>query len=1204
MRSKLNIDSVMLYRTIIFLVFGFVAFFSYSQQQFRRHYIIAYDVSPNFVAREKSNPSYRDALIKLFSGQIPVNCNESNTTNLLNEQNNNLSFFNEATDEISFFHFSIATSEFEKIQRTNYPNNKDEIVRVFNDCFLKKKAVSWSEFRKNNSKDISLYFNSLFNSPITPPDFGKYGVTLSQYVYPLILNKIDTINYAEEYILIILSDFLTGSMFGNKNDYLRLKEIYLYGTIAQNLPKDAAPEVIRSFSDELSSGFYKIDYFEFSFNKTLDNNPIGIIGYKIRPKAGKNSPEDVSIFIDSDLKLQQRGYKSTSFKIPETLIRFTHNENLKPNNVFLTIYTDKRKSVILFQDTIAQIKQGQWFSNYTSSSDLMSFDKTKCIYTIPQLKISLDEKINDRDFNALKFEYKISTVYSVANANPVNLIYKAERSINRENIIFATKTTIIVMTYVVPALVLIIALVVIVLLGKPKSINLLVNGYLDSYEKIDYKKFGKLHTPYKYWDVQADALVIDSIIKFKNDKYYFNWQCDVFITIENADIPNGFDLYLKPDYTTVKEYSKGSAMRIKAARNRKTSFLLCLRQNDINITITEPILIKATLSAKIRESRLVFFDSEIEKTLDYNFHIGEDLGDLWVGFDPGTTGSCVAVGTQADNIVMANVSITKSTGPKIMPSLLTFDHNEEIITGNGKIPEYAYKYGSLASQKWDVAKYRFQSIKKLLGFKDVKEIVFKNITFELTGKKLSSLLIQGLYKELDEFVKRLGNKELLNSHEAFDPKRAVIAIPNNFTISKIQDIVECIDYLEQFKEVRYVYEAEAVLFYYLSKYSRFHKANSKLDNDNILVFDMGGATINATVVRAIEVKEDNNPVYYIDFLGKIGYGIGGDTIDYCIIEFLLGFSDEYFQFKAISIAKDKDTLAKLAQELKIEMVSNYQQGFDYLITAIQLQKIINDTLNTSMIIDEESNLYKYFVKDSNGSFKLLSHRLFANVIYKNIQDAVVEVVELSGNCMIDTVIFSGRSTFFPLIKETVMSQLKAKNSSPEKIVLDIEESKTAVAHGACWYGINKNSIRLNNLKTNASFGFKKTLSADTTDVEYTELVSMGCPFDSTDTEIDSVVGIEKVSSDFAFDGSKVNFYQVMGKNADQILASNHKHKYSKIASIRIPLKSEAVKMVVNENDEVECLVKLINNQVIEEKGVVSDQEITDANEEHYTWIIN
>jgi hypothetical protein len=201
------------------------------------------------------------------------------------------------------------------------------------------------------------------------------------------------------------------------------------------------------------------------------------------------------------------------------------------------------------------------------------------------------------------------------------------------------------------------------------------------------------------------------------------------------------------------------------------------------------------------------------------------------------------------------------------------------------------------------------------------------------------------------------------------------------------------------------------------------------------------------------------------------------------------------------------------------------------------------------------------------------------------------------------VIFSGRATQFPFIKETVDNTLKEMRINAKRINLNEEELKTAVAHGACWYGINKNSVRLNNLKTNASFGFKKTLSADKTHVKFYELVEMGCTFNTRNDSIDSYQGIEEINDDFAFDGSKVNFYQVMGKDADKILALGQKHKFNKIASITLNQATSKVAMKVNENDEVECVVILQSGLSTVGKGVVADQEIDEANEEHYTWIV-
>ena len=431
----------------------------------------------------------------------------------------------------------------------------------------------------------------------------------------------------------------------------------------------------------------------------------------------------------------------------------------------------------------------------------------------------------------------------------------------------------------------------------------------------------------------------------------------------------------------------------------------------------------------------------------------------------------------------------------------------------------------------------------------------------------------------------------------------MVAIPNNFTITKIQDMVDCISNIKQFREVRYVYEAEAVLFYYLSNYKKLTNGSSMTDSETIMVFDMGGATINATVLTVDKVSVDGRSKFNIDFLGKIGYGIGGDTIDYCIIKFLLSFTKEFPDFKSISIENSRAKLASLALELKIEIIKNYNKSSEYLILATVLQRSIKNHLGVEVkIVPEISDMYNYFLKQS-GSYKLFEHALFKENIYSNVMDAVFEAVNLSEVASVDKIIFSGRSTAFPRIKETVESQLGLMIGKPIRVTLNLEESKEAVALGACWYGINKNSVRLNNLKTNASFGFKRTQSADRTDVKFHELVEMGRSFDTSNDGIDSYQGSEDIQDDFAFDGGKVNFYQVMGQDSDAILSNDQRHKFSKIASIKPSQITNKVAMKVNENDEVDCAVVLQSNRTILEKGVVADQEIDDANAEHYTWAV-
>jgi hypothetical protein len=1183
-------------------------------QNFRRHFIIAYDVSTPFQNAEKQDIEYKQALINLFQDKAVTGFNEANQNNLQIEKNNGIKFFDPAKDEISFFHFNVANSEFTELRSKAKKNDKNEIVSAFNNAFLKDKKFNWSAFFKKNNGNVDEYFNRALSIPSSPLDFGS-GVSMSNFVYPLALEKIDTSKYAEEYILIILSDFLTGSMLGNTKDLDRVKDIFLVPYTA-SLPSNSPVNYIKEKVDFLSAQYYKIDFFQYSFIPNNVNNRIGIISYKVKPKIGVLTPEDVSIFVDADLNLNQKGYKSLEFKTSETEIKFTHNQYLVPTQLRMTIFSfNQGNSTILFDNVVAEKDEvGDWKSNYTEDKNLMNFDSSRLTYFLPTLKVDLDSSINNKKFDYLRVQFEFSTKYLVANSQPVNFLYKAERTLPIENIDYSTKATIIIMTIVLPILAIALLLIFLIVYGKPRRLFFPpLDGYLDSFEKVDYKTDGKLITPYKAWNYEnqagVDLILAKGFLQFKSAGFPFNWNSPVYLQLTAEKVPTGFELFLKHDIQDIKEFGVDTPTIIKKGKNGTLLFVVGIRQTDITKQLIEPELVKFSVEAVIKDS-ILFIKSELRDTIDYKFHIGADLRDVWVGFDPGTSGSCVAVGSSTDNIILGeDIRIRDIANPerRIIPSLLVFDKRKQFHANGADLPVTIYKHGNEANLFFGNINFQsFQSIKKLLGYKTQSEIVFDNKnTLSLKGKDLASLLVKGLIKDTNTYFNRPDfNADDYKRDGIFCPLRAVVAIPNNFTANKIQDMIDCISNLNQFKEIRYVYEAEAVLFHYLSNYRKLNTDETQPHSETILVFDMGGATINATVVTANKTLINDRPKYEIDFLGKIGYGIGGDTIDYCITRFILSFKDEFRALGEVDIFERKNVLANLAFEIKKEIIANYYSGKAYLITAYNLEAFINNALGVSITIDEEeSEMYKYFLKSSRGKFKLFEHPLFINTIYNNVKDSIKEVVGLSNSTQIDKVIFSGRSTSFPMIKETVEEQLKAIDIHAKSIALSLEESKTAVAKGACWYGINKNFVRLNNLKTNASFGFKKTLSADQVDVKFFELVEMGRNFDDKNDGIDSFHGVYELEDDFASDGNKVNFYQVMGKDANKILSAGQKHKFNKIATIRVDLPTSKIAMRVNENDEVDCAVILNTNRKLEGKGVVADQEIDDANEEHYTWIV-
>ena len=1167
-------------------------------QSFRRHFIIAYDIS----SLEDDNPQIKNSLISLFSNLgLQANILESLNKDISKEQSENIVFFNPKEDDISFYYYGVTRTDFPQIRNIilSSPMDSNKIVSTFIDKFIKKSDLSWassSGANLGNDKTIPQLFENFFKKSDGLFKWEQ-GYNNRSFVMPFILQKLPGNSYASEYILLVIG-----------RDDISPSTHNLFSVLPDN--GLSAFRYIQNSHLRISSKIVADQYFTSSNNASphlKDGNIIltKIYAYKVIPSQGFSINKLHNFSIESDIKVSQNFLATTNFNISKIGIKSNLIDNFLINNISLSVFFNKANESNCVIDTFLYNAQYPESKSSDISSSIFASLENKHFSVFPELKLPLPSVYYDRDFKNLLLKYNFFSSLPIDNQIKINYIFTVNQIIDNHDILFSSKIIRIFMLYVLPSIFLCVVILFLVFYGRPKLMTLCIEGYLDSFEIIDFRTVGRLITPFKPWDSEKqtiDFIPAQGEIFYKSNNYMFNWNLPIYMKIRENSIPEGFDVFLKNTTDDLKEFGSGIVMPVIKDKDNIFSYVICIRQNDITQKITIPKLVKIEIEAEASRS-IINVKSNLRTSIEYNFHIGEDLGDVWVGFDPGTTGSCVAVGSSADNILLGEDKAKNN----IIPSIIVFEKSENYRPNGNVIPEKIYKHGSAAQAVYPiVSKYKgFQSLKKLLGFKDIKEVVFDNKEkLQLKGKDLAGLLVKGLYKDITNYFTRPNwNADDYKRNGMFNPLRAVVAIPNNCTISKIQDTVDCIRNLNQFKEIRYVYEAEAVLFYYLSHFSKLCQGERPLTSETILVFDMGGATINATIVTANKTMVNKRPKYDIDFLGKIGYGIGGDTIDYCIGKFLLSFKDEFPNFSGINMFSNKIELAQLAFEVKVQIIENYYRDMDYLITAFNLAKIINDNLKLSINIDDEtSEMYGYF-KRKSGRFKLFDHPLFVNTIYKNVNDAIMEVIELSGNASIDKVIFSGRSTLFPKIKETVEEQLTAKTGKVKSIALNLEESKVAVAKGACWYGINKNSIILNNLKTNAAFGFKKTNSADKTDVKFIELVEMGCTFDIRSEGVDSFQGVIDHIDDFAFDGGKVNFYQVMGKSADKILAEGQKHKFSKIASINLDQVTSKIAMKVNENDDVECAVVLQSSRKIIEKGEVADQEIDEANEEHYTWIV-
>lgn len=776
--------------------------------------------------------------------------------------------------------------------------------------------------------------------------------------------------------------------------------------------------------------------------------------------------------------------------------------------------------------------------------------------------------------------------------------------------------------------------------GKPSDLELKIEGFLDSYEYVDFDSVGRVQYDYKRWISKSASLVVYGQVNFKS--YFFNWGSQiplpVHIKLINVELPEGIEVEINKDGET-EAFVPGYTMILQhlCKKGNKFQIKIKVKQVDNNVVFDKPVSLKLGLEASINRSKFYFFSKSLLVRTDYTFFIGPDLGNLWIGFDPGTSGSCIAAGNPTTDVIIE----MDGKEEVVTPSVLAFNSKRkptEVFDKSSQVKPDLFEFGFNAQAEMELDKnIVFQSIKKLLGFKDERSITFSNgKSINLKGVDLSSLLVKGVYKNFKEFIE--SNPSAFSSileEGRFLPRRAVVTIPNNFTAPKTMDMIKCIESISNLSEIRYITEAEAVLCYYIYQHTNLHpKIKDGLKDETVLIFDMGGATINTTIADVTMMNKDGESFYDIDIDSKIGYSIGGDTIDYCLAKTIFDYKDEYpvlrdydpFDQNYGDSKKLRSKIQKAILNLKKLIIKRYYEtplsindngvSRKILLTPQELGKdILGSIVNDGQVtIKNGSKLYSLFKSDHNGHFPILTSNAFlSRYVYFPIEEALKDVTNLAfkGGGYIDTVIFSGRSCMFPLIKEKVritLGEVKNQNSridstfiNPVYITLDKNELKTAVVKGACWYGIHKDAVKLSPLKVNSTFGAKRTKSANKKDIEFYPLVSIGAKYDTVSAVAE---GAKEVKDKFQHDGSHVNFYQVMGKDALNILQKDEKHKYSRISSIQIDSRTLKLGTTVSASDKVECSVITTNGEELTKSNLVVDQEVAEANEEHYTWIIN
>lgn len=1183
-----------LYRNVLILLLGLFLGGSmgemFALDYYRRHYILVVDETPEMY-KDASSDNMRSIYYYLYHSFAGTSFHFNGDGYLSTDLK-----FDPTQDEISLFVFGLPgasgheNTPYGEIKRSAYraKNSKDE--NASKDAyllFLKNYIYPRATYSSvgNLDKFFKEKVQNLFfgKDPLLEQIKEQSCVTLSKFVFPCILepqffqNEIP----ATEYVLLIVSNFQSGTNDkGTSQDYKRIQELFSEGN------------VIKYFNDRINkweSLFFQFPILSVSYGEA-QTKPI-LLGYTL----GVKSMAGTSIYLTSNIQMVQSGI-SNDFTLSPAKVFFKHNEQLKIERITTEIKN----------------RDGKVFGSLSENNTATLSSWCDGIYVnIPEQDIEVSRLAPLED--TMKVQYTFYTrAYDKDGVPLITYAFTVERQmLPNEDVILTDikRTKMIGITISIIAVVLL--LMWLILRGRKKRIKTTVG-----------------HFPQKYVNVTATSGAVKKSCWFhKEGSNKRSIHVSGVVTNKNTfSLGRNFQLYVRLQGGTPKGFSyfvngkgKGDGDWIKIKPDGKNfSFNIDIEVDPTEASpnklhdcaVTMDFLVKSTLFGV-----QTFEDVLGEEQVSFYFH-GE-VGNSWVGIDPGTTGSCVAIGCPSGALsdpAISMMSVRKGTEiSNVIPSRLVLPRNIKVENRQVTelIPNVDYKYGVDADLNWEASSrdgdYCYQSIKKLLGYKKGSQrmlLSFQNgQKLAVSGLELAHLLVKGLDNELNIMLNGMSSAERtrLTGNPKGSPQRAVVAIPNNYTLPKTLDMVDSVRKLNKYKEVRFIYEAEGVLFNYFRK--RF--SQTKPGSEVIMVYDMGGATINISIFK-VNYQEDGGQIHYdVHTLARIGYGVGGDNIDVALMEFIFHLNKIVREGNADSREvqrKNRDFILKKIFDLKQALInySNHGQNIHEISTRANFVDLINEVIKDFGHIGVDA--FDDSIKDFASSVfdSVLGSKALRTYVFNNVKDAMQEILsypELQNVKTIDTLIFAGRSTLFPHVRGSVRNLL---NQKFKKVAVyngfTDEEIKTSVAYGACWYGVYNSLVNLDNTRLSCIYGYKFTSAGKT---HLKPLLNQNFSFVGEKP----LCGSEQIRSSFAADGNVIYFYQVMGSGRDEdIFSSAKRHKVNYIGEIQAIGATEQISMSVGRNDLVDCMVRFDSGAIETLSEIqVTNRDITNENDWAYVF---
>ena len=1224
----------MLLKRILFIL-SFCSFINIclkAQEQYDKHIVIAVDQTiGNNINREE----IYSALCQLLENK-PTKIDRSHFM-----MPDNFTF-NPQTDEISLFGFGLPGIDYQDMTQSRQLGS-EYLFNRFSSSFIEKEGTFHATHKSLHlflEEDLKSLINT--NTPLGNrwKSKGKQRMTFSHYVYPTILKFINAQIPSSEFILIIISDFQSGAH--GEGDIM--DEHWMAQLMHTNF-KDVTSKI-----NKIGEPFVKVDMLDFTIGNPKeeknDLKPLRAKGYRLlMKKTVQKSP----IFITNGISpIKQTKHLGTTFEVQPATILFNKDENTDVQKIILKVYR-QRDNKLLFSQIVAD-----------SIKAYEDYDKEQRTYMVEAPTINLESIVPIE----LKFDYIFYTV-SKDNAgnNIMPYVLTASRKITKSDFEINNGYT---MTFILFVFILLILCVLAYLLwqyrGRKRIAHLKYR--IDRVSKLHYMDVKDsneegLHVMnYDCWYINEGETETNIHIRgdVSLESKFFAKNYQVLISYMIKDLDQNYDFSFRPIGKDYKGNDRLEGRFYTLSPDTKGHFefdaVAFISKDDEGNTkspnyidkdniLELGIYLKVELTDK-NGTVLCLLDECNNEDNPYKFIVKPNIEnrDLWVAFDPGTSGSCIAYGYGGTPDSMSNIQLAKNydvvNGWKpIMPSYLTINDTDatlaKVASGVEKLEiKKDYNFGN-AAYKQEFHLNRFQSIKKLLGYNKTTQNIYSENGKEakIAGRDLALLIIKGLLNNFERFLKENTDdmtrevKPRFMPNGILTPSRAIVAVPNNYTLTKVRDMVDSIKRTNKFKEVHYLYEAEGVMMSYLRmNWKRLiHKQHL-----TFIVFDMGGATINATAFR-IKVNRETNGKgnqfirdIEVSTVSKIGYCVGGDDIDYALMQIIYNIPSikREFNKKKIDVeihqAEYKPSVLKYIEELKLALIDRAHEemktGNMFLNEQTLWTSISNQFsewgINLPMEHDTEGN--SIIPKDfwNYIQTELTSHTTMKKYVFDKVQDAVMELMNNTISNSEIELIFSGRSTLYPRIEETVLGEIRNPKyhctckdrwhgfDEANNKYLDADKVKTAVVEGACWYALWSGRIVMKHDLVTSTFGYIDMINDEAT---FIPVINKNSPFENN--------GKKKVTVDIQDPTLKnVKFIQMLGSNYTDIIRKDIKYKKNPLVEVTandIDGVIEKVQIEVDANNNFAYNLSIAGHKDLCGHYEAADTDILDENSPVYAF---